>query len=304
MDNYAILLNLLKYKETKNKTPLENFTTELFIFLLSYLIYNKSKYANMLLKVFGFNENIDFNNISITSQYRTKVGKKEVIPDILIKYKNKNIIIEVKVDAELNEYELENEIINQIELYNKIENITDVYLITKKLINIKDNSKRIFWTRIYSILESSNDFVVKSFLYYLEENGMKPRKINKDLFKALNSLSSLFSLVQDTWNFENYSISPFRYSTDGWFGCYVKRNDTNILWMGIDDGDNRESLYVHIDKGYSKNINLSNITLEDGYIFEKINLVEIINKENYEKQKETLLKWFKKVINKIEKNKI
>jgi hypothetical protein len=315
VDKDSSFSRMSKYKESENKTQTENFTTELFVFIILYLINNKDKLVYKLLNEFGFIGEIDLNKFSIQSQCSMTVGKKKVIPDMLMEYNNKRIIIEVKIDSELNEYQLDKKSLNQLELYSKIRidnnDIDGIYLLTKRIIDI-DNSlnnkikNRIFWSKIYSLLENSNDFIVGLFLDYLEENGMAPKELNGGIFDALDSLSCLTSLIQESFPLGKYRISKFGYSKkEGWFGCSIKKEEQDILWMGINGGDD---IYVHIqkglikqDKGLAKKIATKIIPLAEDWIFEQIALQKIITAKTYEKQKELLQKWFKKIIDKTEK---
>jgi hypothetical protein len=258
-------LEMLKYKGTESKNQIENFTTELFVFIILYLINKKNKLVPKLLNKFGFPLDIDLDKFIIQTQWRTEVRiskdkKKPVTPDILMKYKNKHIIVEVKIDSKLNEDEdkFDNKILNQLDLYSQIKynnyDIDAVYLLTKRIINIDNLSnekikRRIFWSEIHSLLIHSNDFTVGLFLKYLEVNGMAPEKLEKEILVALDPLSCLAHLIAETWDFKEYQVSKFEYSMKRrYFGAAIKRKGKNILWIGTGGGDDflNERLYVHL----------------------------------------------------------
>jgi hypothetical protein len=295
-------VNILKYSYYKEKTALENYTTELFVFLLNYLSSTKNKIIFEILNEFGFVNTVKLEKINIYTQGEFYVGKKLVKPDIILEYNKKKIIIEVKVDSNLNQYVLNKKNMNQLELYSNIEGVTSVYLLTKKVILIDSikNEKikgRIFWSKIYNLLEHSNDFVIKSFNYFLEENGMKTSKLDKNIFSALDSLSTLSSLIEQSWNYTDYPLSAFSYSKKGWFGCYVKNKKNkknNLLWLGL-AGD---ELLVHFtNKKTEKRYLDDGNELRDGSL-DVIKIKELIEINSPEEQKEYLTKWFIKIMDK------
>jgi hypothetical protein len=136
MNEYDSFVNILKYQDTTKIIQLENYTTELFVFVLNYLKFNDSLLLKNLLKKFGFLNDIDEKKISIKTQYRMVIGDNKGIPDIFIEYDKKKIIVEVKVDSNLNFYEVDGKLINQIEYYENIRNIDQVYLLSKRILEI------------------------------------------------------------------------------------------------------------------------------------------------------------------------
>jgi len=302
MGNFSGFINMSKYKETKDKTQIENFTTEIVVFLLNYLLSNKKQLIYKLLNVFGINDNIKLDKIIIQSQYRAKIGKKDYIPDIAIKYKNKIVIIEVKVDSELNEYKMDRKLINQLDLYSKINNVIDVYLLTKRIINIKNNNKRVFWTRIYSILESSNDYVIKSFLYFLEVNGMAPRALDENIYNVVDTLSCIALLIHESLDFGGYHANSLEYYKNGCIGCYIKNKDNkNIFWLGQTDDHIKYIVLAVQDKKHLKILkdNKYKFGFQD-WVFDELEIKKLLEAGNWEKQKEIMKNWLTKAIKKIE----
>jgi hypothetical protein len=294
MDIFSFV-NILKYSNTEKKTPLENFTTELFVFLLNYLIFTKNRVIYEILNEFGFENTVKLEKIKISTQVITSLG----IPDIIIEHLQNKTIIEVKIDSRLNNYEMDKNTINQLEKYTKIKGISKVYLLTKRVILIDNirNKKikgKIYWSKIYNILECSNDFVVKSFNCFLEENGMNTNRLDRNIYKALESLNTLSILIEQSWNYIEYPLSPFSYSKQGWFGCYVKSKKQNILWLGLTDN---VLLFHFTDKKIEKKYKDDGNSFDEGSI-SQIFVKDIIDIKNPEKQKEYLTKWFINIMEK------
>jgi hypothetical protein len=296
-DLYSFV-KIFNYSRNEEKTSLENYTTELFVFLLKYLISTKNKIIFEIINEFGFDNTVNLEKIKIYTQSELLVGKQRVIPDIILEYNKKKIIIEVKVDSNLNQYHLDRKTVNQLELYSKIEGITSVYLLTKRVILVdtiknKKIKGRVFWSKIYNLLENCNDFVVKSFNSFLQENGMKTDKLNKNISTALDSLKTLSSLLEQSWNYKDYPLSAFSYSKDGWFGCYVKKNKNNILWLGLCE----DELLVHFTNKKIEKKYFDDNKFIDGSI-DVIYIKDLINISSPEEQKEYLTKWFIEIMEK------
>jgi len=225
-DNYSFV-NILKYQDTKKKTQLENYTTELFVFVLNYLKNRKIKILSDLLREFDFFNARNFNNLILKTQSQMEINQDKPKPDIIIEYNGRRIIIEVKVDSKLNTYEYKNKQIDQVEYYEKISGFeNNVYLLSKNIIDIKDNKKRILWSKIYTIINKKNDFVLNNFAKHLEVNGMGNNKLTNGILNAVSSIKNLHSLLIQSWIYDdeygNYSFSPtMEYLKDGWLSCYI-----------------------------------------------------------------------------------
>jgi hypothetical protein len=95
MNDYNSFVNIFKYLDNSENTPLENYTTELFVFVLNYLKHSKSLQLNKILKnilyEFGFCYNLDFKILQINTQLSLETDEGEkVIPDIVITYNKKD----------------------------------------------------------------------------------------------------------------------------------------------------------------------------------------------------------------------
>jgi hypothetical protein len=301
LEAYYSFVNILKYHDSTNLTQLENYTTELFVFVLNYLVNKNRRILIKLLKEFGFSENTDVEKLHISTQCNMDVGGNKAIPDILIEYKGKNTIIEVKVDSNLNFYSYKNRLIDQIEYYENIKNINSVFLLSKRLIKIKKNGNRILWSRIYTIINNTNDFVLNNFAKYLEENGMGNYKLTKNIFNAVSSIENLYALLKEAWIYDeyDYTFSPMEFSKKGWVSCYISnQKKKHLFWIGQLGGD--ECLCAELmDNDIKKQ--LKNYEFLEGWKFDTLNLKEIINLRTFEDQKVSVNNWYRKMMKKLTK---
>ena len=287
---------LFQFNESDKKSPLENFSTELFVFILKYLIKKEDIRANKILNLFGIYK---YKKLKIYTQYSTVAENRQVYPDILLELEDKRIIIEVKIDSKLNNYGK----MNQIQLYSKIKNINSVYLLTRGIINLDNNNYRRFWSEIYNVLLDSNDFVIKNYLEYLEVNNMGSYKIDKNIFNALNSIENLKNLIIQSWPVEyNYNIKQFTYSGSegGCIGYYIYKDKKKLFWIGMYDDEYllfnimNETIKNKIDKKHPE-------WSADQYTFSKLDLNEIIKEKTNEDQKLILNNWLVTNLKNIEK---
>jgi cytidine deaminase len=246
---YNGLLKLFRYKATEKKTPLENYATESFILLLNYLYVSKYKLFEKIIKLFNVSV-VPGSHFNISSQHR--INNDTVIPDICIESEKGITIIEVKIDSGLNKYRIKGKNINQFERYRNCETVNTVYLLSKNVISTpnipKDN--KILWATVYEILEKSDDFLVKTFLTFLEENGMKSVKLDKSVLNIFQSLESLTYLIKSSWNYEKYCLSSFNVGKNNgkrYFGCNIKdkKKNKNLFWVGLAGGES-QYLYFYL----------------------------------------------------------
>jgi hypothetical protein len=301
MSEFDSFVNLLKYQNTTKIIQLENYTTELFVFVLNYLKYNNKSLLNDLLKKFGFASNIDGKKLYIKTQHRMIIDGNDVaIPDIYIEYNKRKIIIEVKVDSNLKFYDN----VNQIEYYKNIRGIDQVYLLSKRILEIKTVENRILWSNIYDIINNTNDFVLNTFIKHFEEHGMATYKLTKGIFNAVSSIENLQSLLEQSWIYDKYDYSFTRiqvYNRKGWISCYIKNTKKeHVFWVGQIKGDNH--LYFELlDKKVIKKSKNDNYEYFDDWAFDTFNLEEIIELSDFDSQKIALNGFFKKMMKKYEK---
>ena len=332
MNNY--FLNAYKYKETQERSQLENFTTESFIFILKYLISEYPEDAKKILSLFGIKYeqdltiktqsiyNISENCIDIN---KIPVGQKEAKPDIVIyNNQNKTFIIEVKVDSSLNIYNLKNgTIIDQYDFYKNLKNIERVYTLSKHHIEKDINPKlKIRWYQIYEILKTIHSNIVKEFCIFLEENGMGERKmIDKKSLDILGTVYALSELIKNSWeklNIKNKKLNSYNYITQWGFGFYIidkkTRNSAtkdfnNFIGINkIDENNSNEIKYKNAITYWTRNVpkkadlaDFEQISLSGYILKEKIDLEELIQLKDIDKQEQLLSNWLKeKVIPKLQ----
>ena len=104
---YNLFSQLFKYKETSKLSPVENYLTELFAFLLTYLIEEKKQIAISLLSNLGINAKED-SYIIVETQWESWVEKYKHFarPDIKICIEKDVYFIESKIDSNINQYDV------------------------------------------------------------------------------------------------------------------------------------------------------------------------------------------------------
>lgn len=243
--DYNLFSCLYKYKQTKKKNNLENFTTEGFAYLLKYLINKNPKMAHEILGLFGIKN--DDKIESINTQFTTEVCGNTIRPDIYIETQCANVFIEVKIDAyqrlgstikkskdQLGDY-------LQIKLQNKKK--TQVFSLSKNYINTESEiNGKIRWHEISAILKKyeNKDILVDNFINFLEENYMGEQKpLTAGIEKIINlyqSYKNLLSTAYENSKFNSdkkYKLNGNVYNEDNGIGYFVKRNGEDCIWFGI-----------------------------------------------------------------------
>ena len=246
--DYDLFINLFKYKATEKNTPLENYLTELFVYVLKILIDKKNeKIIELFKKHFDipFCED-DFEKINIETQHEYWIEEKKRFarPDIQISINNDVYFIEVKVESELNQYED----IDQIQLYELIElpfpqKNKGVRTLTKYEINTKSkkfniNKHKVFWRQIYKLINkwkfNTHKLLIDNFLKFLEDNNMGKQERLSISANGLDNFYSLYNfLFENLSNFarKNSFTVVFEGSKD-YFGFYIKKNNKACIWVG------------------------------------------------------------------------
>ncbi len=193
-----------------------------------------------------------YDKIEISTQksFNTNYGYRP-IPDITIKiddaiHKTSTIyLIEVKVDAPLNKYNVGNnkEPIDQIRLYQSIKNIKkeNVFLLSK--LNLDSPAllrKNILWFEVANLLRNEiikssgiEKYLMNNFIKYLEDNFLSLSKITKPVEPGVSSLLSIMSNIRIILN--NLNIKNIHENTNlgyGWFGYdLIGKND--YIFIGL-----------------------------------------------------------------------
>lgn len=235
----SIFTILGKYKPSENVTPEENYSTELFVYLLNYSLRSKTELFSRFMEL--LDENIStsiYDDFSIgTQEGFSTITNNRIIPDIYIKRKTveKYYFIEVKVESGLNFYKnVKNSkgTINQIQKYQKIKTSEkNIYLLTKYACGVSfddcpDFKKKIRLHNIHEILKdykSKNtveNFLISETIKYMEDNNMSIPKVSYELVKGMESLNNLLEQIEIALEEIPYKKS-FTYE---WLGYYLHVN--------------------------------------------------------------------------------
>lgn len=319
--NYQLFSNLFKYKATEKNSPLENYLTELFAYILRYLISKRNHVVIILLnEYFHINcSDDDIANISIDTQteYWIEKYKRYARPDLKISINNERVyFIENKVDSDLNQYDG----IDQIQLYEEIklkspERNMGVRTLTKYEISTKSNlfdieNHKVFWHQSYELFEKSNfenDILIQNYLNFLEEYNMGERKILKISETGLNDFYSMYGFLYD--NLLNIFLSN-RYTKNAvnflgdqnYFGFSIKYDKKNCIWIGIYKDENEiiveslvddkdfEKLIKRLDKNKIK-YSIQGKSPFEKPVFARIAISEIQKGKTYEEQEKIFKSW-------------
>ena len=310
--------DIYKYKQSEEKSSLENYCTEIFAYIFRQLLKSKDDISYRLLEMFGFSniEENDLKYIEIITQESHKAKDKTVIPDIIIKSRDKINIIEVKIDSGLRYYKKsKTKYIDQIEQYQNITDIkknkkNEVFLLSKYIMtnNSLESTHKILWSQIYSLLTKKTDNeIINKFVEFLEENGMKSFIINDEAENAIDSIAAILNLIEKTWN--NTDISkkyPLKKNEDvsrHHIGFYVK--DEKTAWIGQLEKMKEYlvfQIFEKLDKKAESIFSKKDKTMDqvnDHYIFAKIPIKDISSKRTEKEQQEVFQKWINEEINKI-----
>lgn len=223
-----LFLSLLKYKSSESLTPLENFTTQLF----AYLLDNIKNFRNRFLKLIQINV-FDIEELALNVETQRSDGG--VIPDIsIIDAKGKiKIFVENKIDAPL--------FLKQLENYISLAENSDegeVVSITKfpKTFPLK-RYKSLTWKKIHDIseetlkdnLEQKNSFLLKEFNNFLVNIGVIPmyKRIEKNFIKPYDLILFLKDCIRETVYFEEEVFRPS--FAEKWYGFSFAFGRYNIF---------------------------------------------------------------------------
>ncbi|WP_315324557.1 hypothetical protein [Treponema socranskii] len=319
--DYDLFSRLFKYKENASNSPLENYLTEQFAYILEYLVEQKSEIIGDLFKLFDIPvKNKNLLKIHIKTQWGTWVKRYNHFarPDIKIIVDKSVYFIEAKVESDLNQYED----FDQIQLYEAIDvsplKNKGVRILTKYQICTKDKiylfftkKHKIFWRQIYELISKSefkDNILIKNFLHFLEENDMAEKNA---LHYSADGLSNFYSLygflndvLQDFARKEGYTENDVKFNGDkDYFGFDIAYGGTRVLWIGCFNTEtNKSEKDFIVVTSYADEQELLNQLKSkqfdradnDGYlIYAKLYVHDILQKETFEEQKEIFDNWLK-----------
>jgi hypothetical protein len=303
--------SIFKYRQSEKKSPLEDYCTEIFVYILRQLIKNKDNDSYKILQLFGLKElaEKDLSDIKIETRQKHLVNNKKCFPDILLILCNKNIVVEVKINSDIRKYKIKRKNIDQIELYKNITDIKidDVFLLSKYLSsnNSLNNSNKVLWSEIYSILINNNNEIIKNFVLFLEENGMKASIVKPGAENALDSIVSIMQLIENSSLKDKYTLKPEVLRE--YCGVYLKDKDKDLAWVGqLNEQKQKEYLVFeplsgkilkNAKKVYKEKNEEMELDSSECYIFSKIKIKDITCYDDEKKQKEKFQKWIDEEIN-------
>lgn len=206
-----LFINLSKYKPTETVTPLENFTTELFVYILKNLLKQRNNIGYEILNFWGIKKTEKILGIYTQKEY--KVDKRTLKPDIEIDLGDRVVFIEVKVDSTLRSSILKRGLTDQLEDYQQIQvsrRKTIVYSLTKHKVNspIKTNIRWFQITKKLKALEGNNQ-IIDNFISFLEEYNMGETKpIKTDSKNLITTYFSFFKYLQDIFEISDFNNNP------------------------------------------------------------------------------------------------
>jgi hypothetical protein len=303
---------IFKYKETEKRKPLENYCTEIFVYIIEQLLLNNSISAIKILNLFGIKNYTErkLKNIKLSTRNQYVINKSKLIPDIEIKYGKKRLFIEVKINSGLNYYKDNKKIIDQLARYKMIDNKNNVYSLTKFINNSPaiENNQKVLWSQIYELLENENNEIIKNFLLFLKEHGMeKYNPVGNGVSSALQKARDLWYLIGNSWpqEYSEYELKD-TFCAD-YIGYWIKFKKKLILWIG-QTFESKLNDYIVIeitDNSFIKKLKKQNVELPDetdeneNIIFSKIDLKIILKEKSESKQRKILNDWIRKNIEKL-----
>jgi len=282
---HNLFVNIFKYVPTEAKTPMEDFCTEIFVYIFRQSLEQNPTLALELLKMFGF-PNFEIKKISeikIVTREKHFSNGKEARPDILIKHGDINHVVEVKIGSGLNWYETESGlIVDQIEFYKNINDIkiNDVYVLSKYpvLTETVGGKNMLLWSQINAVLKTNENEITKNFTIFLEENGMKNHILNEETENVLGSISAIMQLIDSLLDKKQYVLKDTLERS--YIGGYVitreNRNETRYAWVGLVEWE-QGYLIIQDEKDVQKS---------------KLDLNKVFMCETEIEKQEVVKKWF------------
>ncbi len=313
-----LFVNLSKYKPTQDKTPLENFATEAFVYILKDLLLSNEKCAKEILGLFGIKA--DINKQAISTQKDYSVDNQKLRPDIEIVCPDKVIFIEVKVESALRDsvlglndqlYDYE-----QIQIDNKE---TEVYCLSKYFVSSK-KSRNIRWYQIAEILKKYNDGnqLMQNFLYFLNFNRMGELKTlsmndSVNLISKNQAFIDYLKAIYETSSFSGnakYQLGSVYSKFDG-IGFYIQDStklkstceENSYYFLGLlpenEDKINFLVLCGCLKDEYSKQWQTDWIHVRNHPIVSKKDINEIEQSSDIDSQIQIGVEWLNSVYGKL-----
>ena len=219
-----VFTSLSKY----NSAVDENYLTEAFVFVLNSLLESDRFACLDILRNLCVKENdFDFmhdESITISTQETTEQGR----PDIKVSSPYKLIYIEVKHDSGLGD--------KQIQRYNEALKLSkaaikEVVLLTRFAVDFNEEEekpyKHIRWFQIYNWLydlkveNPINEYLIKSFLKFLEVKNMSIQKIPWEYINGTPAFKNFINMLEVS--IQAASLKVYKKSAGwDWMGFYIE----------------------------------------------------------------------------------
>lgn len=303
--------NLCKYKPGLI-TPLENFTTETFVYLIKYLLLNNTPCVWDILKLFKIKKNEAI--LSLKTQNSYKIESKVLRPDIEILTNEKIVFIEIKVDSDLRKSVFtknEDQLYDYEKLKEKFDKPLVVCSLTKSFVSSK-NRNNIRWYEVANILSKyiGNDFLIDNFISFLKDNGMEELKcITSETSNLICIYQNFMRLLEVSYQGSQFiknsklKLGKEYKESDG-FGYYIKNKKykTNCFWFGLMP-DYSDHIVFEIVCETKKNADLNSFAKDQfsNLIFsDKIKLKDLVACQSVQKQEKKIIEWLNAIYEKLD----
>lgn len=303
--------NLSKYKPGQI-TPLENFTTEAFVYLIKYLLLNKNPCVFEILKLFKITKNESI--ISVKTQNSYIIKSRTLRPDIEIKTNEKIVLIEVKVDSELRKSIFDKNK-DQLYDYEKLKEKFDKNLIvcslTKSFVT-SSNKNNVRWYEVANIFSryTGTDLLIDNFISFLKDNGMEELKcITSETANLISIYHNFMTLLELSYQNSLFTKkSKFKlgkeYKERDGFGYFIKniKSKTDFFWFGVIP-DYSGYIIFEIVCETKKNADLNAFDKDQfsNLVFSnKIKLEDLVVSQSIQIQEKKITDWLNSIYNKLD----
>lgn len=251
-----IFRDLFKYKASELASPIENFTTELLVFLLRLSIESEKiffkNFLSLIDKKIEINE-YDIINIETQKRFDTKNNNKVsiAIPDITIIINALYLFIEVKVGSSLNEENIDlvsKETLNQLYKYHNIvldsDNIKKIQICTltifKEKTEVDFSYNSITWSQIADLIDnyktSDNTYkrLMNEFSNFIKSENMAADKVEKTINDGVSQLSKLLFQIKSALNMLGNDYKTKLSTGETYSGYYIEKENFFKLWVGFE----------------------------------------------------------------------
>ena len=230
----------------------ENFLTE----SLSYFLINSLKEDKELIG--KFLALLDCQSCQVKEiETQKHFPKNNSFIDLVITLNtNELLLIEVKYESGLNEYEIESEqektTINQLEKYSKIDERKKLYLLS--IDDYSDNSEisdfknHIYWYQIFEIFNTlkNKSSLTNEFVEFMTSIGNNLRKVSFNIEQSSQTVFALLSMLERAvkknglfkknsgFSSTSYYLGFYIYPSDSTL-CNIYISSNNFIWVGFSE---------------------------------------------------------------------